>query len=32
MTWEQILQWIVTPLVGSIVIAVAAVWLSKYIP
>ena len=32
MTWEQIIQWIVTPVVGSIVIGVGAVWLSKYIP
>jgi hypothetical protein len=32
MTWDQILTWIVMPLVGSIVIGGGAFWASRYIP
>jgi hypothetical protein len=32
MTWDQVLVWIVVPLVGSILIGGGAVWLSRRIP
>ncbi len=32
MTWDQVLVWIVVPLVASILIGGGAVWLSRRIP
>jgi hypothetical protein len=32
MTWDQIITWIIMPLVGSIVIGGGALWASRFIP
>jgi hypothetical protein len=32
MTWDQVLVWIIVPLVGSILIGGGAVWVSRHIP
>lgn len=32
MTWDQIVVWIILPLVGSVVIGGGALWASRHIP
>jgi hypothetical protein len=32
MTWDQIVIWLVLPAVGTIIVGVGAVWLSRHIP
>ena len=32
MTWDQIITWIIIPLVGAIVIGGGALWASRFIP
>jgi hypothetical protein len=32
MTWDQIITWIINPLVGSFLIGALALWASRHIP
>jgi hypothetical protein len=32
MTWDQVLIWIVTPIAGSVIIGLGALWASRHIP
>ena len=32
MTWDQIVVWIILPLVGSIIVGGGALWASRHIP
>jgi hypothetical protein len=32
MTWDQIVIWLILPAVGTTIVGVGAVWLSRHIP
>jgi hypothetical protein len=32
MTWDQVLFWLILPVVGALLIGGGAVWLSRHIP